>query len=187
MPRLLFIVTAAAALFASLTTAGAGVVVTVDKTAQQLTVEVDGFTRYQWPVSTARWGYRTPNGSYRPQWLARKWFSRKYDWSPMPYSIFFNGGYAIHGSYEIKRLGRPASHGCIRLHPKNAAVLFALVKENMRDTAIIVTGDRPPAPTVKRRTRRMEREVTRRPRDGFDGIFTPDNGDRARQRWENMR
>lgn len=73
-------------------------------------VTVDGFTRYQWPVSTARRGYRTPNGSYRPQWLARKWFSTIYDGSPMPYSIFFNGGYAIHSSYEISRLGRPASH-----------------------------------------------------------------------------
>jgi lipoprotein-anchoring transpeptidase ErfK/SrfK len=123
--------------------AQAGVVITVDKSAQRLTVEVDGMTRYQWPVSTGRWGYNTPNGSYRPQWLARKWFSRKYDWSPMPHSIFFNGGYAIHGSYEISRLGRPASHGCIRLHPQNAATLFSLVQANMRDTRIVVTGSRP--------------------------------------------
>ena len=97
--------------------AQAGIVVTVDKTAQRLTVEVDGASRYQWPVSTGRWGYSTPNGSYRPQRLERKWFSRKYDWSPMPYSIFFDGGYAIHGSYEVSHLGRPASHGCIRLSP----------------------------------------------------------------------
>ncbi len=137
------------ALFASLASAQAGVVVTVDKSAQQLTVEVDGTVRYQWPVSTARWGYRTPNGSYRPQWLARKWFSTKYDGSPMPYSIFFSGGYAIHGSYEIRRLGRPASHGCIRLHPNNAAVLFALVQANMRNTRIVVTGAGP-ASAVRR-------------------------------------
>ena len=91
--------------------AEASIVVTVDKSAQRLSVAIDGSLRYQWPVSTARWGYSTPNGSYRPEWLARKWFSRKYDWSPMPYSIFFNGGYAIHGSYEIAHLGRPASHG----------------------------------------------------------------------------
>ena len=77
-------------------------------------------------------GYRTPNGTYKPQRLARKWFSRKYDWSPMPYSIFFDGGYAIHGSYEISHLGRPASHGCVRLHPDNAALLFALVKDACR-------------------------------------------------------
>jgi len=137
------IVAAIVVLLATLSVAQAGVVVTVDKSAQQLTVEVDGFQRYQWPVSTARWGYRTPNGSYRPQWLARKWFSSKYDNSPMPYSIFFNGGYAIHGSYEIKRLGSPASHGCIRLHPDNAAVLFALVQANMRDTRIVVVGEGP--------------------------------------------
>ncbi len=119
------------------------IVVTVDKTTQRLTVEVDGVNRSQWPISTARQGYRTPNGSYRPEWLARKWFSREYDWSPMPYSIFFSGGYAIHGSYEISRLGSPASHGCIRLHPENAAILFALVERNMKSTEIVVTGESP--------------------------------------------
>lgn len=125
----------------AIATAQAGVVVTVDKSAQRLSVEVDGFNRYQWPVSTARMGYLTPNGSYRPQRLAVKWFSRKYDWSPMPHSIFFNGGYAIHGSYEIKRLGSPASHGCIRLHPDNATVLYNLVKDRVGDTRIVVIGD----------------------------------------------
>src|SRR6201989_3580052 len=84
--------------------AEASVGVTVDKTAQRLTVAVDGVTRYRWPVSTARWGHRTPNGSYRPQRLARTWFSRKYDMSPMPYSIFFAGGYGLPG-----RCG-----GCVR-------------------------------------------------------------------------
>ncbi|MDO8875473.1 MAG: L,D-transpeptidase [Pseudolabrys sp.] len=139
MTRFIFVV----CLFASflIAPAQAGVVVTVDKTVQRLTVEVDGAVRHTFPVSTARWGYRTPNGSYRPQWLARKWFSRQYDWSPMPFSIFFNGGYAIHGSYEISRLGSPASHGCIRLHPDNAAVLFALVQAHVKDTQIVVTGE----------------------------------------------
>ena len=134
---------AVAVLLGGLAPAQAGIVVTVDKSAQRLSVTVDGAPRYQWPVSTARRGYRTPNGTYKPQRLARKWFSRKYDWSPMPYSIFFNGGYAIHGSYEISHLGRPASHGCIRLHPDNAALLFALVKGHVADTTIVVTGERP--------------------------------------------
>jgi hypothetical protein len=152
-----------------LSPARAGIVVTVDKTDQRLSVSVDGFARYRWPVSTARWGYRTPNGTYRPQWLARKWFSRKYDWSPMPYSIFFNGGYAIHGSYEISHLGRPASHGCIRLHPGNAAVLFALVKDNMKDTEIVVTGDTPKAepPARGRASSAQSRKRGERP-SGFD-------------------
>ena len=134
--------------------ARAGVVVTVDKSAQRLTVSVNGMRRYDWPVSTARWGYRTPNGVYRPQRLERQWYSRKYDWSPMPHSIFFNGGYAIHGSYEISRLGTPASHGCIRLHPQNAATLFALVKANARNTEIVVSGSgQQSAPLVSSRKR----------------------------------
>src|SRR5476651_813177 len=145
MPRLAVVLAAIAVLHGGLAPAQAGIVVTVDKSAQLLSVVVDGAPRYQWPVSTARIGYRTPNGTYRPERLERKWFSRKYDWSPMPYSIFFDGGYAIHGSYEISHLGRPASHGCIRLHPQNAAILFALVKEHLRDTQIVVTGEAPAA------------------------------------------
>jgi hypothetical protein len=193
MPRLMIAIAAVAALLGGLARAEAGIVVTVDKSAQRLSVAVDGFPRYEWPVSTARWGYRTPNGSYRPQWLARKWFSTKYDGSPMPYSIFFNGGYAIHGSYEISHLGRPASHGCIRLHPQHAAVLFGLVQEHMRDTRIVVIGEG--AASQARGRQRGERTggrgETRRTRRGFDDSFNaaPDAGepDRARRRWENMR
>ncbi|HEU4357174.1 MAG TPA: L,D-transpeptidase [Xanthobacteraceae bacterium] len=92
-------------------------------------VSVDGVPRYRWVVSTGRAGYGTPSGTYRPQRMERTWFSKEYYNSPMPHSIFFHGGYAIHGSYEIRRLGGPASHGCIRLHPANAATLFALVKQ----------------------------------------------------------
>jgi lipoprotein-anchoring transpeptidase ErfK/SrfK len=95
-------------------------------------------------VSTGRAGYGTPNGTYHPQRLERTWFSKEYYNSPMPYSIFFHGGYAIHGSYEIHRLGGPASHGCIRLHPRNAAALFALVKQQGIDaTTIVVSGQTP--------------------------------------------
>jgi hypothetical protein len=161
-----------AALSAAAPVAQAAIVISVDKTAQRLTVDVDGVTRYRWPVSTARWGYRTPNGSYRPQRLERQWYSRKYDWSPMPYSIFFAGGYAIHGSNEISRLGRPASHGCIRLHPANAAVLFDLVRRNTANTRILITGGgeelmaRGPAQTREqlRERARPVRSVYRAPR-----------------------
>jgi lipoprotein-anchoring transpeptidase ErfK/SrfK len=125
---------------AAMGAARASVVVTIDKSQQLMSVAVDGATRYNWPVSTARAGYSTPNGTYRPQMLARSWFSRKYYNSPMPHSIFFHGGYAIHGSYEISRLGGPASHGCVRLHPSHAATLFALVKSQQSSTRIVVTG-----------------------------------------------
>jgi hypothetical protein len=140
-----FVIAAAAiaALLSGMACAQASVLITVNKSTQRLSVAVDGDQRYVWPVSTARAGYSTPNGAYRPERLERKWYSRKYDWSPMPYSIFFDGGYAIHGSYEISHLGRPASHGCIRLHPKHAAVLFSLVRRNRDETRIVVTGERP--------------------------------------------
>ena len=175
MPRILGAIAVAVALFCAAVPARADIVVTVDKSAQRLTVEVDGARRYDWPVSTARWGYRTPVGTYRPERLERKWFSRKYDWSPMPWSIFFSGGYAIHGSYEVSRLGRPASHGCIRLHPNNAKILFELVKAHVRETRIVVTGEGPPAArheaaaSVRKRPVRSEEDTT------FRSIFAPPN------------
>jgi hypothetical protein len=103
-------------------------------------------------VSTGRAGLGTPSGTFRPQRLARTWFSREYYNSPMPHSIFFHGGYAIHGSYDIRRLGGPASHGCIRLHPANAATLFALVQhEGASQTRIEVFGQAA-APRARART-----------------------------------
>jgi len=132
--------------------AHANVVIAIDKSKQQMSVSVDGQTRYHWSVSTARAGYVTPNGTYHPEFLARRWFSHKYYGSPMPHSIFFHGGFAIHGSYEISHLGRAASHGCIRLHPDHAAVLFALVKqEGNANTEIVVTGSDPAARYVAAR------------------------------------
>jgi L,D-transpeptidase catalytic domain len=134
----------------------AEVLISVNKNTQQMSVSVDGVPRYRFAVSTGRAGYGTPNGTYHPQRLAASWFSKLYYNSPMPHSIFFHGGYAIHGSYEINRLGGPASHGCIRLHPANAATLYTLVKsEGMGATTIVVSGSNPavassPAPTPRR-------------------------------------
>ena len=92
-------------------------------------VVVGGVPQYTWPVSTARKGYYTLRGDFRPTRMAVVYYSRKYDNSPMPHSLFFKGGFAIHGTEYIRSLGRPASHGCVRLHPANAAVLYSLVRE----------------------------------------------------------
>lgn len=120
-------------------TALAGVVAKVDLSAQMMYVYVDGELYYTWPVSTARAGYRTPTGTYRVQSMKRFHRSSRYHNSPMPHSIFFHGGYAIHGSYATRRLGRRASHGCIRLHPSNARELYGLVKDyGPRNTRIVI-------------------------------------------------
>jgi len=125
----------------ALTPARADVVVQIDKSSQRMAVSVDGMTRYNWPISTGRSGYGTPDGVYHPQLMARRWFSRKYYNSPMPHAIFFYGGFAIHGTYELSRLGGPASHGCVRLHPSNAAKLFSLVAHSgPRNTRIEISN-----------------------------------------------
>lgn len=120
------------------TGASAGVVARIDISKQTMTVSENGKFLYSWRVSTARKGYRTPRGNFRPTRLHKMWYSRKYDMSPMPYSIFFYGGYAIHGTDAIRSLGRPASHGCIRLHPSNARTLYNLVKARGAGNARIV-------------------------------------------------
>src|SRR5882757_1024955 len=109
----------------ALAPARADVLVQIDKSSQRMAVSVDGAMRYNWPVSTGRSGYGTPSGTFHPQMMARRWFSRKYDNSPMPHAIFFYYGFAIHGTTDLARLGGPASHGCVRLHPSHAAALFA--------------------------------------------------------------
>jgi lipoprotein-anchoring transpeptidase ErfK/SrfK len=141
--RRLFVLAACASLLAALsfgTSARANVFIAVNKSAQSMSVVVDGRERYRWPVSTGRGG-GPPSGAYQPERLERIWHSRKYDWSPMPHAIFFHKGYAIHGTHYVSRLGRPASHGCVRLHPSHAAELFALVRSRgMGRTRIVVSS-----------------------------------------------
>jgi lipoprotein-anchoring transpeptidase ErfK/SrfK len=118
----------------------AALVAHIDIGSQRMTIKVNGKTQYHWAVSTARPGYRTPTGSFSPKRLARVHFSSKYDNAPMPHSIFFLGGYAIHGTNAVGKLGRPVSHGCVRLAPGNAAKLFAMVQKYGRgNTRIVVT------------------------------------------------
>jgi lipoprotein-anchoring transpeptidase ErfK/SrfK len=119
--------------------ASAAVVVRINRATQTMQVIVDGVPRYDWRVSTGRRSLPTPGGTYRPQRLETRWFSRKYHNSPMPHSIFFRGGIAIHGTYETGGLGRAVSHGCVRLQPGNAATLFGLVQhEGAGATTIVV-------------------------------------------------
>lgn len=117
--------------FISGTVAQAGrLVANIDISTQTMTISQNGSVKYRWKVSTGRKGYRTPTGSYSPKWLSKNHRSRKYNNAPMPYSVFFHGGYAIHGTTDLKRLGRPASHGCIRLDPAHAAIFFSMVQRN---------------------------------------------------------
>lgn len=123
--------------------AQAEIVVNISKLEQRLAVVVDGAEIYRWPVSTGRSGLETPSGDFRPVRFERKWYSRKYDWSPMPWSIFFHRGYAVHGTMEARSLGHPASHGCVRLLPANASILFKMVRAQSKGAARIVVMNGP--------------------------------------------
>ncbi len=123
--------------------AGAAVLVTIDKSTQRMMVQVDGNLRWVWPVSTGRAGHDTPSGRYTAFRMEADHFSKEWDDAPMPHSIFFSPtGHAIHGYLDTRRIGTPASHGCVRLNPANATRLYELVeKEGLPNTKVVVTGD----------------------------------------------
>ena len=135
-------------------TAVANIIIAIDKSNQSMTVIVDGDPRWVWPVSTGRRGYATPEGSFGAFRMEVDHYSREWDDAPMPHSIFFTKrGHAIHGTYEVGRLGTPASHGCVRLSTENAARLFGLVRQyGMKTTQVVVTGSETfsTAPEAKR-------------------------------------
>jgi hypothetical protein len=132
-------------LFAGARTAEA-VTVSVDLSSQTVRVQSARGDSYVWGISSARSGFVTPRGAYKPYSLQRMHYSKKYHNSPMPHSIFFKGGYAIHGTSSISELGRPASHGCIRLAPQNAAKLFAMVQQEGAN--ITISGSPPLGKTM---------------------------------------
>ena len=126
--------------------ARADLLIHVDKSTQQMEVSLDGAPLFTWPVSTGAPGYDTPSGEFKPFRMEAEHYSKEWDDAPMPHSIFFTTrGHAIHGSNH-KSIGRPASHGCVRLEPKNAAILFDLVKqEGMSRTRVVLDGQTPGA------------------------------------------
>lgn len=141
------------------TAAHANIAISVNKSTQRMTVAVDGQQRYVWPVSTGRAGYQTPSGSFRINRLDADHHSKEYDNAFMPDSMFFDlEGHAIHGFNDVPHLGMAVSHGCVRLSPANAAVLFDLVKtEGIGNTSVSITGHIPNSPLVaSRRTPTQE-------------------------------
>jgi lipoprotein-anchoring transpeptidase ErfK/SrfK len=124
---------------------GSKILVNIDKSTQEMTVFVDGIERHSWPVSTGVRGYSTPSGDYTASSMNEIWYSKQWDDAPMPHSVFFTKrGHAIHGTTEVKKLGRPASHGCVRLAPENAKTLFYLVKDaGLENTQVVLTGMTP--------------------------------------------
>jgi L,D-transpeptidase-like protein len=142
--------------------AGANILITIDKSAQQMSVAVDGAQRYVWPVSTGRPGYDTPNGTFKPNRMDADHYSQEWDNAPMPHTIFFDlDGHAIHGFFDVKHLGRAVSHGCVRLSPDHATTLFNLIKaQGMSETKVVVAGRTPGGDNVPVARLRLPRNET---------------------------
>ena len=170
--------------------ASAQLQISIDKSLQQMTVAADGETLHVWPISTGIARYDTPNGAFQPFRMERDHFSREWDDAPMPFSIFFTTrGHAIHGTYH-KTLGKPASHGCVRLSVQNASALWALVRKyKMANTAIVLTGEIPAAdaPAVARAEPQTDLSASRQTEDAdITGALPPRSGREVR-RWREYR
>ena len=161
--------------------ASALLLIEIDKSSQQMTVSLDGREIHVWPVSSGLARYDTPSGSYTPFRMEKDHFSREWDDAPMPHSIFFTQrGHAIHGTDHARNLGRPASHGCVRLSRANASMLWNLVKrEGMANTRVVLTGQVPAmndpavsrrAPTLREQPAYVNEDVTTAPpAQGYPG------------------
>lgn len=145
--------------------------VAIDLKAQRMTVSEHGTAKYTWPISSGTAEFPTPRGTFRPQWTAKMWYSKKYDNAPMPHAVFINGGVAVHATYHTRALGRPASHGCIRLAPANAAAFYKLVhKHGLKMTRVSVYGTpNYGAPAIASRNDRARRYAARQDTGSFWG------------------
>ena len=138
-------VCAAALALPCASSASANIVISINQATQHMLVTVDGVTRYDWPVSTGRAGHGTPNGVFKVNRMDADHHSKEYEDAFMPDSMFFDlNGHAIHGFNDVPHLGMAVSHGCVRLAPANAAVLFSLVKQQgMANTTVQISGHIP--------------------------------------------
>jgi hypothetical protein len=184
------VVAALAALLLFAPSAFAKIVIEIDKSAQRMTVSQDGAELYVWPVSTGARGYDTPGGEFKPFRMEKDHFSREWDDAPMPNSIFFTArGHAIHGTEHTRNIGRPVSHGCVRLDPENARVLFSMVKaEGMNNVKIVLFGPTGSGgPAMVRRAPAQRYQQTQNDDDVTGAVprrVVPEYGYRSNDPWQ---
>ncbi len=142
-----------------------------------MVVAENGVVKYSWPISSGTAEFPTPRGTFRAQWTAKMWYSRKYDNAPMPHAVFINGGVAVHATQHVRSLGQPASHGCIRLAPGNARMFYNLVQSHgLKATRVSVYGTpKWRAPQIASRSRRVAQHYAAREESGswFGNTYQP--------------
>jgi len=140
----------------------------INLSSQTMNVMVDGKLQHSWKISSGAKGHHTPTGSYKPYYMTSMHYSKKYDNAPMPHSVFFRGGYAVHATGSVRRLGSPASHGCVRLSPGNARKFFKLVQRYKKTgTRIKIAGSTPASRGFKKRYARNTYRANRRNSSGW--------------------
>jgi hypothetical protein len=81
---------------------------------------------------------------FGPDTLEPMHYSSLYGNAPMPNTVFFNGNIAMHGTEAEALLGRPASHGCVRLSRADSKTVYDFVKAaGKSNTVVCVQGSAP--------------------------------------------
>ncbi len=114
-----------------------GVYLLIDKSANRLTVIVNGRAAYGFPVATGRTKSLTPTGTFHiVTKIVKPWYVRKQipggdprnplgtRW--MGINVPDSGGYryGIHGTNRPYSIGSSASSGCVRMHNKDVEWLY---------------------------------------------------------------
>lgn len=139
MKSVVFLISLFAAVIIPQAASAERLIAKVDLSKQTMIVTLDDEIIYNWLVSSGRKGFETPTGEWNAVRKYKMYYSKTYDNAPMPFAVFFFDGYAVHGTTAVKMLGRPASHGCVRLLTKNAKLFNELVEEvGMSETKVII-------------------------------------------------
>jgi lipoprotein-anchoring transpeptidase ErfK/SrfK len=99
----------------------------VNLSRQRLIAWENGRVVYSTAISSGKRGTPTRRGVFAIQskYRAKTMRGRGYVAPNVPYTMFYSGGYAIHGAYWHNRFGRPVSHGCVNLPVGQARRLYS--------------------------------------------------------------
>lgn len=97
-----------------------------DRRRHQLNLYHNGSLLNSWLVRGGDYSMQTRTGNFKVYYRDIDHRSRTYDGAPMPYSQFFSGGQALHGSRYMVDPFEGHSHGCVNMWVKDARQLWKL-------------------------------------------------------------
>lgn len=106
----------------------------VNLSKQRLIAWEGGRRVYSVPISSGKRSTPTRVGTFTIQSKHRtaRMRGRGYNVPNVPYTMYYSGGYAIHGAYWHNRFGTPVSHGCVNLPVGQARKLYSFASHGTK-------------------------------------------------------